>query len=164
MPSKSPAINQESQTSLIKLGAAIRTYRTAKRISAVIAAHSANISRITLHRIEHGEPSVAMGSYMSVLNALGMRIDAIDSHQNEKEFQTHESDATMASSNGLPDSIDISHYPQLRQIAWHIRDGFKLTHEEAFNLYERYSYRLDMDRMSTNERDLYQKLMRQTAQ
>lgn len=162
MPSRSPAINQESQTSLIELGAAIRTYRTAKRISAVIAAHSANISRITLHRIEHGEPSVAMGSYMSVLNALGMRIGVIDLHQDEKESQIHESDAAMASNNDLPDSINISHYPQLRQISWHIRDGFELTHEEAFNLYERYSHRLDVDHMNMNERDLYRKLMSQT--
>lgn len=36
------------------------------------------MSRVSVHRIEQGEPSVTMGAYLNVLAALGMNFWATD--------------------------------------------------------------------------------------
>lgn len=59
---------------LASLGAAIRARRKQLRVSATAAAEAAGLSRVTLHRIERGEPSVAMGLYQRALGALGLRL------------------------------------------------------------------------------------------
>lgn len=57
---------------LRKLGHDIRDARRRRRIPVVIMAERASISRMTLNRVEKGEPGVAMGSYAAVLFVLGM--------------------------------------------------------------------------------------------
>jgi hypothetical protein len=56
---------------LRKLGQDIRDARRRRRIPVQIAAERASISRMTLLKIEKGEPGVAMGSYATVLFVLG---------------------------------------------------------------------------------------------
>ena len=57
---------------LRKLGSDIRNARRRRRIQTAIVAERAAISRVTLHKIEKGNPGVSMGNYAAVLFTLGM--------------------------------------------------------------------------------------------
>ncbi len=57
---------------LRKLGQDIRDARRRRRIPVALMAERASISRMTLSRVEKGEPSVSMGNYATVLFVLGM--------------------------------------------------------------------------------------------
>lgn len=57
---------------LRKLGHDIRDARRRRRIPTAIVAERASISRVTLLKIEKGDPGVAMGLYATVLFVLGM--------------------------------------------------------------------------------------------
>lgn len=57
---------------LRKLGADIRDARRRRRIATAIMAERAMISRMTLNKIEKGDPSVSLGLYATVLFVLGM--------------------------------------------------------------------------------------------
>ena len=57
---------------LRKLGADIRDARRRRRIPMAIMAERALISRVTLTKVERGEPSVSLGIYATVLFVLGM--------------------------------------------------------------------------------------------
>ena len=57
---------------LRKLGHDLRDARRRRRIPVAIAAERASISRMTLSKIEKGDPSVAMGLYATVLFVMGM--------------------------------------------------------------------------------------------
>lgn len=57
---------------LRKLGHDIRDCRLRRRIPVAIAAERASISRVTLNKIENGDPTVAFGLYATVLFVLGM--------------------------------------------------------------------------------------------
>ena len=57
---------------LRKLGHDIRDARRRRRIPVAILAERASISRMTLNRIEKGDPRVSLGAYATVLFALGM--------------------------------------------------------------------------------------------
>lgn len=43
------------------------------RVTAIACAEAAGMSRVTLHRIEKGNPSVTIGAYINVATALGLR-------------------------------------------------------------------------------------------
>ncbi len=58
-----------------QLGERLKLARLRRRLSAEKLAERAGISRATLHKIESGEPSVAMGSYFQVLRILGLEKD-----------------------------------------------------------------------------------------
>jgi transcriptional regulator with XRE-family HTH domain len=55
-----------------KLGQDLRDARRRRRIPVAVLAARASISRMTLHKIERGEPGVAFGSYATVLFVLGL--------------------------------------------------------------------------------------------
>ena len=57
---------------LHKLGHDIRDARRRRRIPVSIMAERASISRMTLNRMEKGEPGVSMGHYATVLFVLGL--------------------------------------------------------------------------------------------
>ena len=57
---------------LHKLGHDIRDARRRRRIPVSIMAERASISRMTLNRMENGEPGVSMGHYATVLFVLGL--------------------------------------------------------------------------------------------
>jgi len=57
---------------LSKLGDDIYDARKRRKLSATVVAERAFTSRKTLGRIEKGDPSVSMGIYAAVLNALGL--------------------------------------------------------------------------------------------
>ena len=57
---------------LRKLGHDIRHARRLRRIPVAILAERASMSRTTLNKVENGDPTVSVGSYATVLFALGM--------------------------------------------------------------------------------------------
>ena len=57
---------------LKKLGGDIRDARRRRRIPTTIMAERALISRVTLTKVEKGDPSVSLGIYATVLFVLGM--------------------------------------------------------------------------------------------
>ena len=57
---------------LRKLGHDLRDARRRRRIPVAILAERASISRMTLNRIEKGDPRVSLGAYATVLFAMGM--------------------------------------------------------------------------------------------
>lgn len=57
---------------LRKLGHDIRDARRRRRIPTTILAQRASMSRMTLNKVEKGNPSTSVGAYATVLFALGM--------------------------------------------------------------------------------------------
>lgn len=57
---------------LRKLGHDLRDARRRRRIPVAILAERVSISRMTLNKVEKGDPGVSLGTYATVLFALGM--------------------------------------------------------------------------------------------
>ncbi len=57
---------------LRKLGTDIRAARLRRRIPTKILAERASVSRMTLHKVEKGDPGVSLGNYTTILFALGL--------------------------------------------------------------------------------------------
>ncbi len=155
MPSPTPTIASNVADTLSALGKQIRAHRKALRISATSTAEAAGISRVTLHRIENGEPSVTMGAYLNALAALGLDFGIINSPPPEvgKQAENHK--------GWIPARIRVSDYPQLKQLAWQVQGINELTPMEALSIYERNSRHMDMQALVPHERDLIEAL--QTA-
>lgn len=129
------------------LGARIRARRKALGVNATAAAESAGMSRVTLHRIEKGEPSVAMGAWAHLVAALGM-----DWALNDPA----DACPTMSPRSGwVPLNIALDQYPQLRALAWQVHGTDTLTPAEAFDIYERNARHLDLKALSPLEHDLW---------
>lgn len=131
------------------LGQRLRDRRKELGISATTTAEAAEISRITLYRIEKGEPSVTMGAYLSVISALGLTIDLIDTVVKKK------SDKKIK----LPQKIRIANYKQLKRLAWQLKGTQELTPEEALDLYERNWRHVDVKALDSKERNLIKTLL-----
>lgn len=58
-----------------QFGERLKLARLRRRLSATLVAERSGISRATLHKIESGDPNVAMGSYFQVLRVLGLDAD-----------------------------------------------------------------------------------------
>ncbi len=67
-----PYLPIQARYALKRLGADIRTARRRRRIPTALMAERALISRVTLGKIENGDPSVSLGRYATVLTILGM--------------------------------------------------------------------------------------------
>src|SRR5882724_5159295 len=70
--SPSSAVPIPVARALRKLGHDIRDARRRRRIPVAILAERASIGRMTLNRIEKGDPRASLGAYATVLFALGM--------------------------------------------------------------------------------------------
>lgn len=147
MPSKSPITTDASAAQLKALGAQIRSQRKALRLSATVTAEAAGVSRVTLHRIEKGEPSVTMGAWCNAMAALGMVLHARSSG----------ADAAAPApdrSGWIPARVALADYPQLRALAWQVHGTDTLTPVEALGIYERNARHLDVQAMSADEQAL----------
>ncbi|SEJ35478.1 Helix-turn-helix domain-containing protein [Myroides marinus] len=60
---------------LEKMGENIKLARKRRKLTAIQVAERAGIARSTLHLIEKGDASVAMGAYFNVLRVLGLQDD-----------------------------------------------------------------------------------------
>jgi transcriptional regulator with XRE-family HTH domain len=126
---------------LAELGAGIRQRRKQLRVSATAAAEAAGLSRVTLHRIERGEPSVAMGLYQRATAALGLKLQLAD-----------ELPAPQARDQALPARLHLADLPELRRLAWQLDPATELTPGQALDLYERNWRHLDSAAMTPHER------------
>lgn len=152
MPAKAPFINKTQENDLRQVGQHLRDRRKELGVSATITAEAAGMSRITLYRIERGEASVAMGAYLSVIQALGLRFDLIDP-QKKKQIQKEQS------KKKLPKKIRVGDYKQLKKIAWQIKGTQELSAQEALDLYERNWRHIDLKTMDEPEKKLLELLL-----
>lgn len=147
MPSTAPRLAPPAEHRLAAVGRRIRARRKDLKVSATTLAEAAGMSRMTLHRIEHGEPSVTMGAYMNAIAALGMNVEVVASTRAEPA-------APMAG------GIRIADYPQLRRLAWQLAPDTELTPEEAWSTYERNWRHVDKSALVASERQLLEQLAR----
>lgn len=152
MSKPAPASTEQSAEQLAALGQYIRTHRKQLRISATATAEAAGMSRVTLHRIEKGEPSVTMGAYLNALTVLGLCLVA---------QPTTVQMASIPSAFELPADIELNKYPQLRQLAWHVQAASTLTPAEAWNIYQRNARHLEPTALQPHEQQLLDALQQQ---
>ncbi|TAL19259.1 MAG: helix-turn-helix domain-containing protein [Aquabacterium sp.] len=150
MPAPAPRTDHAIAARLDAIGQRLRAQRKALRISAATAAEAAQMSRVTLHRIERGEPSVAMGACLNAMAALGLEFDVV---------------APQAGVRGTgpaaqtPQHVPLADYPQLRRLAWHAPGVTELTPQEALDTYERNWRHLDRAALDDRERALIDRLV-----
>lgn len=75
MAKKKIVILPKTKRILSEMGANIKLARLRRKLSSEQVCERANISRPTLSAIEKGSPSVSIGSYLLVLNVLGLEKD-----------------------------------------------------------------------------------------
>ena len=148
MPAKPPAIASYTTEHLIALGQQIRAHRKALRISATTAAEAAGMSRVTLHRIEKGEPSVTMGAYVNALVALGLNFGLVT------PSELIEAHRVVDREGWIPARICLMDYPQLKQLAWQVQGADTLSPKETWDIYERNWRHLDKLALTEHERQL----------
>lgn len=149
MPAPSPALTPQSAAALAAIAATVRGRRKELGVSAVAAAEAAGLSRVTLHRIEKGEPAVTIGAYLRVLAALGLEITAGLPMQQAAEAHR---------AGWLPARIRIADYPWLKQLSWQVHGPQELTPREALGIYERNWRHVDPATLSADEKALVDSL------
>lgn len=142
MPAASPYTSPEQQADLERLGARLRERRKALGVTVVACAEAAGVSRVTLHRIEAGNPSVTIGAYSNVAAALGLHLVV----------------PVLDGPKTGPTTVTVGDYPGLRALAWQTEAGTTITETEALNLYERGWRHLDQESLTDVERAFIQHL------
>ena len=140
-------ISNDAISQLADIGQLIRQHRKSFKITANAVAQTAGISRVTLHRIEKGEPTVSMGAYLNVVSALDLTL-----HLSAKESKGYE--VNGGDVGKLPVRLSFSDYPQLRELAWHVQGVDELSLVEAHSIYERNKRFLDIENLSDTEQEL----------
>ena len=110
------------------------------------------MSRVTLHRIERGEPAVTMGAYLNAMAALGLEFSILAPPNPASEVSDDHR------KGWIPARIRLSNYPQLKQLDWQIHGTDELTPVEALDIYERNGRHLDFAAMEPGERHLIEAL------
>lgn len=155
MPAKPPLLLSQSAAQLQALGTQLRARRKALRVSSTAAAEAAGMSRVTLHRIEKGEPSVAAGAWANAMAALGMKLTALDT-EDADTAGGRASPADLA--EWIPVRVRLADYPQLKALAWQVHGTDTLSPLEALGIYERNARHLDTTAMSPSEQALLRAL------
>jgi transcriptional regulator with XRE-family HTH domain len=145
MPATSPPLQENAAASLAELGAQLRTRRRKLKVTSTATAEAAGISRVTLHRIEKGEPSVTAGAYAAAALALGLHV-----------LVALEQPAPPAADRRgwIPARIPLNQYPRLRELAWQVHGTDELSPGEALGIYERNWRHIDAGALSQEEKDL----------
>lgn len=112
------------------------------------------MSRVTLNRIERGEPSVTIGAYLNAMEALGIAVELV--------VDPVDADAGAAPPTDTqpPAVIRLADYPQLQRLAWHMPGTSEVSPEVAFGLYERNWRHVDAAALEPPERELLDTLTR----
>ena len=151
MPARAPPLAAGLPAGLRLIGERLRARRKQLRVSSTAAAEAAGMSRVTLYRIERGEPSVAMGAYLNAIAALGLELKVQD--PNEREGAVAKP----------PKSIRLEAYPQLRKLAWQLGARKQLTAKEALDIYERNWRHLNERALTPRERKLVKLLFQSSG-
>lgn len=150
MPAAGPHTGEIAAARLLALGERLRAQRKHLGVNATTAAEAAGMSRVTLHRIERGEPSVTMGAYLNAALAVGLELGIAGPQPS-------------ASSNGkaaaAPARIRLADYPQLERLAWQFQGGSDVTPAEALSLYERNWRHIEQGALTPHERALIAELV-----
>lgn len=72
MPSKAPLAFPSESRLLAELGERLRLARLRRRLTTTTVAERCAISRPTLVKVERGDPSVTLGTYLRVLTIYGL--------------------------------------------------------------------------------------------
>ncbi len=147
MPSETLPVLPDAHERLTLLGERLRATRKRQGVSAVAAAEAAGISRVTLHRIERGEPTVAMGAWVAAASVLGLVFDLPDAN-------------TPGEPIALPKAVRLADYPQLKKLAWQLHGVDEITPSEALVLYERNWRHVERAALSEREAGLIDLLSR----
>src|SRR5690625_519400 len=135
------------------LGVALRERRKALGVSMIAAAEAAQISRVTWHRLEKGEPGVAWGNMLAAAAALDLGVALLPVASGKGDVEPQEVAPSLE--NWLPLSIALDEFPGLARLAWSVRAGRDaFTPREAWQLYERNGRHLRDEDVSPHERDL----------
>lgn len=153
MPAKAPLFDEVLETQLKRLGQDIRAQRKLQKVSATNAAEAAGMARVTLHRIERGEPSVTMGAYMTALAAMGLQLHL----SGDKSVKA--AALATAAEHAPPARVRLADYPQLQRLAWHMHGVVDVSAQEALNLYERNWRHVEQAALEPGERVLVQTLI-----
>jgi len=139
MPARNPPVAPTPLEQIARLGEQLRQARKRQKVSAAAAAEAAGMSRVTLHRIEAGEPSVTLGAWLAAADALGLQLNLTD--------------AGAPPSPDLPttESIALADYPQLRQLAWQMNGVSEMSPQDALALYERNWRHVERGKLSMKE-------------
>ena len=148
MPAKAPEVGEVLAARLQALGGHIRARREQQKVSATVAAEAAGMSRVTLHRIERGEPSVTMGAYLSAIAAVGLELGLSDPLVPK---------ATVPVTS-LPARLRLDDYAQLKRLAWQRHGVADLSPADALSLYERNWRHIDPASLQPAERALVKAL------
>ena len=142
MPASSPYVSPEQLADLERLGARLRDRRKALGVTVIACAEAAGVSRVTVHRVEAGNPSVTIGAYINVAAALGLHLVV----------------PILDPPGAEPTTITVGDYPGLRTLAWQTDAGVTITETEALNLYERGWRHLNHETLTDHERAFVQHL------
>jgi transcriptional regulator with XRE-family HTH domain len=148
MTALAPAFVPTDQERLAHLGERLRAARKRQRVTTVAAAEAAGISRVTLHRIERGEPTVAIGAWVAAASALGLAFDLAEPN-------------AAGQPSKLPKKIRLRDYPQLKKLAWQLHGVDEISPRAALQLYERNWRHVDRPALSEDEAALIDTLSRE---
>lgn len=152
MPHPPPDKRPFEPDAAITLGRMLRERRKALGVSATAAAEAAQVSRVTWHRLEKGETTVALGSLLAAAHVLKMEL-RLQAPGEEAAESVGPLDAA------LPLRIGLADYPQLRRLAWQVGDEAQaLSPLEALGLYERNWRHLQPELLEPGEQALIQAL------
>jgi transcriptional regulator with XRE-family HTH domain len=148
MPARAPPAPAHAAAKLAALGERLRERRKALKVSGVDAAEAAGMSRVTLQRVERGEPSVTMGAYLGAANAVGLELELVDPRERSR------GNRGARGKPPFPARIRLADHPQLKKLAWQLHGVTTLTPEEALGLYERNWRHVDTAALDPAERAL----------
>lgn len=148
MPNRPPPENMPPRGPLAALGNGIRQRRKQLRVSATATAEAAGLSRVTLHRIERGEPTVALGLVQRAAAALGLQLQLADAEV-----------APTAPDRAARAPLRLANLPELRRLAWQLDPQAELTPRQALDLYERNWRHLNRAAMTPQEQAVLDSLV-----
>lgn len=134
---------------LKSIGQQLYKERKECKVSAQALAESIQVSRLTLHRLEKGEPTVAIGIFFKVMGALGSSCHMT---------RASKSNTSTESFLSIPARIQLSDYPELRNLTWHVRGISFLKPGEAFEIYESNQRHLASANLNEKEQNLIKAL------
>lgn len=131
-----------TETELLReVASALRARRKQLGLTMEEVAQAAGISRVTLHRIEKGEPSVSAGAVASVSKTLGTPLT------------TEQANPVKAQ-----DNIAIGNHPALAALSWQLDKDTLLSPFEAWSTYTRNWRHLDQSTLIESEKELINRL------
>lgn len=105
MPKKKIIILPKTRRILSEMGENIKLARLRRKLSTQQVAERSNIGRTTLFRIEKGSPNVSIGSYLLVMQVLGLEKDFLLLAKDDKLGRKLQ-DANITTSKRAPKRID----------------------------------------------------------